>query len=253
VSYSLLNQSTMRALRYLFPLLLIFIGCNNGLNAQEPITWETPRIEKTLPIGEPTIAARFAFTNNTDAPISIREITTTCGCTAANHSREAVAPGGSGVVRMEFNAGQRRGLQRNSATVHFEPATIPPQRIEFVVVIPDVISARPALLRWPQGTLSQTRTLTIALNPEFGTQLVEIDYPQQHFKLTLTHGPAQLAEDVEWEGIEVVSVEDQSQSLQLEILPNPDQPPSADRYTFVLYAITTQGTRHEQRLHLRMQ
>ncbi len=243
----------MRALRYLLPLLLICIGCNNSLSAQEPIAWETQRIERTLAIGEPTIAARFAFTNKTDAPISIREITTTCGCTAANHSREAVAPGESGVVRMEFNAGQRRGLQRNSATVHFEPATLPPQRIEFVVAIPDVISARPALLRWPEGTLDQTRALTIALNPEFGTQLVEIDYPQQHFKLTLTHGPAQLAEDADWEGINVVPVKDDAWSMQLEILANPDQPPSADRYTFVLYAITQQGTRHEQRVHLRMQ
>lgn len=242
----------MRALRYLLPLLLICIGCNS-VSAKEPIAWETQRIEKTLPIGEPTIAAKFAFTNNTDAPISISEITTTCGCTAANHSNDAVAPGESGFVRMEFNAGQRRGLQRNSATVHFLPATIPSQRIEFVVAIPDVISARPALLRWQQDTLDQPRTLTIALNPEFGTQLIEIDYPRQHFKLTLTHGPAQLAEGAQLEGINLVPVKDGVGSMQLEILPNLDQPHSDKRYTFLLQAITQQGTRHEQRVHLLMQ
>jgi hypothetical protein len=248
----LLKKKTMHLIRYLLPLLVISIGISST-NAQEPIAWESQRIEKDLPLGAEKISAMFPFTNNTDAPISIREITTTCGCTAANHSRETVAPGESGVVRMEFNAGQRRGLQRNSATVHFEPATIPSQRIEFVVAIPDVINARPVLLRWPEGALDQMRTLTILLNADVGAQLVEVEYPQQHFTLTLTHSAAHLAEAAELKNLQLVAVEDLTAPLRLDVQPRLDNPPSANNYTFVLHALTQQGTRHSQRVHLRIQ
>jgi hypothetical protein len=241
----------MRAFFFTLRLLPLVFMCVSAY-AKEPITWESQRIETDLPIGETIIAKNFYFINNTAAPISIREISTTCGCTAASYTAGSIAAGQKGSVRMEFNAGQRRGLQRNTATVHFAPATIPPQRIEFVVAIPEIISARPTLVHWTAATMSQSRSVVITLNAEFDARLVNVSFPPQYFSLKLTHGPEHLARGANFPGINTENVNTTNATLQLHILPNLESLPSAESFTITLHALTAQGTRHEQRIHLRM-
>lgn len=238
---------------FLFPVFAVgVLFAEVALAADAAIVWESERIEKALPIGDERITAEFVFTNNSGAAVSIDSITTTCGCTAASFTRGEIAAGERGSVRMEFNAGQRRGLQRNAATVNFHGASIPPQRIEFVVSIPEVIAARPVLLRWPEGSLHQSRTVTLTLNAEVSTRLRAINFPKDHFSLTLVGHPSHFSEDADWDSLTLIELDDADEPVRLEIRPLQERPPENERYTIDLHAITEFGSNHQQRLHLRM-
>lgn len=51
----------------------------------------------------------FTFTNTGSVPIKIKEVRTTCSCTASDYTREAVAPGDTGFVRVNFDTAGRHG------------------------------------------------------------------------------------------------------------------------------------------------
>ena len=50
--------------------------------------------------------AEFTFTNQSSEPIFIIEAIGSCGCTVADYTKEAIAPGEQGVVRATYNAAQ---------------------------------------------------------------------------------------------------------------------------------------------------
>lgn len=55
------------------------------------------------------VRLRYAFTNVTDRPVVLLDVHTQCGCLQPTFSREAVAPGGRGVVEAVFDPANRLG------------------------------------------------------------------------------------------------------------------------------------------------
>jgi hypothetical protein len=51
----------------------------------------------------------FRFTNTGNVPIKIKEVRTTCSCTASDYTRESVAPGDTGFIRVNFDTEGRHG------------------------------------------------------------------------------------------------------------------------------------------------
>ncbi len=50
--------------------------------------------------------AKFAFTNQSSEPVLVTRAVGSCGCTVANYTKEAIAPGEQGVVQATYNAAQ---------------------------------------------------------------------------------------------------------------------------------------------------
>jgi hypothetical protein len=50
------------------------------------------------------VSVEFAFTNNGDEALTIAEVITSCGCTASDYPKEAIAPGRSSKINVSFNA-----------------------------------------------------------------------------------------------------------------------------------------------------
>jgi len=46
---------------------------------------------------------KFTFKNTSDAPLVIIKVQATCGCTAADYSKEPVAPGKKGFIKIKYN------------------------------------------------------------------------------------------------------------------------------------------------------
>jgi hypothetical protein len=59
----------------------------------------------------------FAFTNKGNAPLLISSVQASCGCTVAEYSREAIAPGQQGFVKATYNAA-RVGVFTKSVTIN---------------------------------------------------------------------------------------------------------------------------------------
>jgi hypothetical protein len=50
------------------------------------------------------VTAEFTFTNSGNAPIILSEVKPSCGCTAADYSKEPIAPGKTGYIKATYNA-----------------------------------------------------------------------------------------------------------------------------------------------------
>ncbi|MBP5306748.1 MAG: DUF1573 domain-containing protein [Paludibacteraceae bacterium] len=59
----------------------------------------------------------FSFTNKGGSPIILTDVTTSCGCTAREYTREPIAPGGQGTVTVTYNPAGRPGPFLKTVTV----------------------------------------------------------------------------------------------------------------------------------------
>jgi len=70
----------------------------------------------TVTQGE-SVEFEFAFRNTGTAPLEVRNVRPSCGCTAPDWTREAIAPGGTGRIQARFNSAGKMGHQRKTITV----------------------------------------------------------------------------------------------------------------------------------------
>ncbi|WP_298394354.1 DUF1573 domain-containing protein [Flavobacterium sp.] len=68
------------------------------------ITWKSDVIEVgQIPQGTPKLI-EFQFKNTSSKAVVITNVKPACGCTAADYTKESIAPGKSGYVKATYNA-----------------------------------------------------------------------------------------------------------------------------------------------------
>ncbi len=69
-------------------------------------------------VGEGTVVRHvFRFENTGKVPLVINNAHSTCGCTVPVWPKEAVAPGRTGEIEVEFNTAGKEGFQEKSVTI----------------------------------------------------------------------------------------------------------------------------------------
>lgn len=69
-------------------------------------------------INEGVIAEyEFKFTNTGNQPLLITNVRPSCGCTTPSYTKEPIAPGKSGVIKVSYNSVNRPGTFTKSITV----------------------------------------------------------------------------------------------------------------------------------------
>lgn len=63
------------------------------------------------------VSCTFHFTNAGDAPLLITNVDKSCGCTASEYSREPIAPGESGLVKITYDSKGHHGFQSKTLVV----------------------------------------------------------------------------------------------------------------------------------------
>lgn len=53
----------------------------------------------------------FTFKNTGDGPLKIQNVAVTCGCTAPNWPKDAIAPGATGELKVVYNSSGKMGTQ----------------------------------------------------------------------------------------------------------------------------------------------
>ena len=56
-----------------------------------------------FPQSEPEQQCTFTFWNSGSAPLALSQVITTCGCTVPEYSKEQIAPGDSGIIKITYN------------------------------------------------------------------------------------------------------------------------------------------------------
>ncbi|MEO9873118.1 DUF1573 domain-containing protein [Ekhidna sp.] len=130
-------------MKYLASLLLIGFAFFATAQEEEPMTG--PKIsfaEKSFDFGEISQGEKvehiFQFENIGNEPLIISDVRTTCGCTAPEWPRDAVAPGATAKIKVVFNSAGKMGMQNKVITV-MSNAVNNPARVKIVtnVTAPD--------------------------------------------------------------------------------------------------------------------
>ena len=99
------------------------------LESISPLTWKSDMIDVgTIPQGIPKLIV-FEFKNTSDKSILITNVKPACGCTAANYTKDTIAPGKSGIINATYNAANI-GLFSKTITVT-TTADITPKVLSF--------------------------------------------------------------------------------------------------------------------------
>lgn len=106
----------------------------------------------------------FTFTNKGDAPLIIRYVETSCGCTASKWDKRPIPPGGSGTISVSFNPRFRPGHFSKKIVVYTNAT--PPNHV--LKITGEVVEEPSEITReypFTIGTLRFT-TDTILLDPQ---------------------------------------------------------------------------------------
>lgn len=63
------------------------------------------------------VVHEFKFTNNGKVPLVIQNANSTCGCTIPDWPKEMIAPGKSGVIKVEFDTKGKPDFQEKPVTI----------------------------------------------------------------------------------------------------------------------------------------
>ncbi|RFP64865.1 DUF1573 domain-containing protein [Hymenobacter lapidiphilus] len=63
------------------------------------------------------VKTTFEFTNTGKSPLIIENATAACGCTTPNWTKEPIAPGGKGIIDVQFDAHGKTGMQNKEVAI----------------------------------------------------------------------------------------------------------------------------------------
>ena len=203
----------------LFLTLLIFTGVR--LHAQ--LTWDRPVQEFHRVPEDKEIWAHYAFHNATSAPVTIKTLRSSCGCTTAHLEKKMYAPGESGEVLIHFIFGDRKGPYRKTVTVTTDDKTAEPVVLNLLINIHDPVTLTPALVYWRTGESASPKSVqfTAEASQKVHVKSVTSSNPRLVAKLETTKPGEQYAISV--------APADTTQKESAEISVQTDFPPDAPR------------------------
>ena len=100
----------------------------------------------------------FKFKNTGNAPLVIKQVDVTCGCTTPEWPKEPIAPGKSGVIKAVFNSAGKMGQQNKVITFQSNATNAPTQ----VTIVSNVQEKAPAvgLVKPAEGPVEGVTTIT---------------------------------------------------------------------------------------------
>lgn len=110
-----------------------------------------------------SVTAHFAFKNSGSESITIKKVTTSCGCTSAKLSKNTFAPGEAGDIEVKFTFGMRRGPQRKIVGVSGENGQ--EWRLDLRCWIHQPLTISPALIYWRTGEPVEAKTVKLTSAP----------------------------------------------------------------------------------------
>lgn len=111
----------------------------------------------------------FTFTNAGNQVLEIRDVASSCGCTATAEYSRRVEPGGSGLLPVIFNTGGMSGPVRKTLSVVCNDPSRPRVMLEISATVWKSIDALPAVAAFtfgPDSQTNETRVIRLVNNLE---------------------------------------------------------------------------------------
>jgi hypothetical protein len=146
--------------------------------------WDNPIQEFERVPEDGSVTARYTFKNAGAAPITIRRVQTSCGCTSAKLSKSTFTPGETGEIEVKFNFGSRRGLQRKLISVKGDQNQ--QWRLDLQCHIRETVTISPAFVFWRLNSDPAEQSIRIVCEPSAGVKITAVKSSNARFAATLT-------------------------------------------------------------------
>jgi hypothetical protein len=177
------------------PLLLVILS--SVAVSRADLSWDKEIQEFHVVPEDKSVTAHYSFKNTGSEPLTIKRVTTSCGCTSAKLAKNTYAPGESGDIEAKFILGTRRGPQRKQIIVTSDDKQV--WRLELRCWIHDPLTVSPALVYWKSGKEPESKVVKLTAgpgqpigiksvkssSPKFKTSLAEVK-PGEEYALTVT-------------------------------------------------------------------
>ena len=102
--------------------LFLFIACQNATKEKQkgkPVAEILGGLEQNLgEINSPDVLSyTFEVKNTGTAPLLLKRVKPTCGCTVANWTKKEIAPGEKGTIEIQFDSEGYQGLERKNIII----------------------------------------------------------------------------------------------------------------------------------------
>ncbi len=168
-----------------FFLGVLLIGMTS---AQAQLTWEKKEIELNPKAGDAEAVAHFKYENKTDKTINIKNVRTSCGCTAAALKKNDVAPGESGEVTATFKIGNRTGVQQKTVTVETDSAAEPTTNLLLKATIAESVQVQPTFVFWENGEAPTPKKIVISGGKDVTLTKVDVTSSSPDFTTKVDKG-----------------------------------------------------------------
>jgi hypothetical protein len=126
---------------------------------QAALVFEKTELDLKPDIGATKVDAVFNYENKGDAPIHIKAVKPSCGCTTAALAKNDVAPGEKGAITATFNIGDRTGVQVKTVTVETDDPKAPQTVLTFKATLVQMLDVTPNLVFWEANEAAQPKTI----------------------------------------------------------------------------------------------
>ena len=91
-------------MKHIILIVSLLMGVTLGVQAQPKALFDKTTHEFGTILWKNPVTATFKITNKGDKPLVISNVTTSCGCTVADWTKDPIAPGKTGIVSSTFDA-----------------------------------------------------------------------------------------------------------------------------------------------------
>jgi len=146
----------MNGKRLLFSSALCFLV---AASAPAALVFEKTELDLHPEMGASKVDAVFKYENKGDAPVHIKSVRPSCGCTTAALAKNDVAPGEKGEITATFNIGDRTGVQVKTVTVETDDPKTPQNVLTFKATIAQLLELQPTFVFWQANEPAQPKTI----------------------------------------------------------------------------------------------
>src|SRR5947208_8944672 len=127
--------------------------------SQATLVFEKTELDLKPEMGAQKVDAVFNYENKGNAPVHIKAVKPSCGCTTAALAKNDVAPGEKGTLIATFNIGDRTGVQVKTVTVETDDAKAPQTVLTFKATIAQLLDLQPSFVYWQANEAPQPKTI----------------------------------------------------------------------------------------------
>jgi hypothetical protein len=148
--------------------------------AYSELVWEQTALELHPAVGDDTAIGHFKYQNKGDKTIAIKNVSTSCGCTAAT-AKNSAEPGEKGEVTATFKVGDRTGTQQKTITVTTDDPMHPTAMLNLKVVIPQVLELQPTFVYWQAGEEAKAKTIVAKVGKDVSIKNLDVSSSNPDF------------------------------------------------------------------------